>query len=397
MLKYNKIKFIFGNNFTHCNFINKFNINSQLQFISNYINSNTVSSITVTGPPNSIPPPNRAVTKDSSTIGKVTLGPSTVTEENTITTIKGTTIKEISTEGIGTVGPHTVTEKIRKDIIKYNEILRGIHYNEQNKEKFIPHPFNRRFAFTKLPIFPIEPRNLRIHGLLKKKKRGIGKKCNSKGIRHKHLKKRGNKPYNRTFEGGQTPLYKRLPKFKQSILQQNDKKYDVLNLCKLRYFIEKGRLDIRFPITQRHLYDSKCIKIKNGVHLFNVVRYPVTVLGHTAGHQPLKGNGYPFPYKIDISVASCDQSSIDVIKAVGGNITIIHYDKISLRAHIKPYKYEILPKSSRPDIKRVYELEKFRLMGCNVIYIKPFWLIQEENKLLQQFKELYQSIQYTIN
>lgn len=28
----------------------------------------------------------------------------------------------------------------------------------------------------------------------------------------------------------------------------------------------------RYPITQRHLHDSRCVKVKNGVRLFNVVR-----------------------------------------------------------------------------------------------------------------------------
>ncbi|UKK00531.2 ribosomal protein L15 [Theileria orientalis] len=265
--------------------------------------------------------------------------------------------------------------KIRKDVKIVDGKLRGVHFEEQHKyeNKFVPHPFNRRFAFSKRPLFPIEPRNLRIYGLLRHKKRGIGKKSNARGVRKKNDKNRGRKPNSRTFEGGQSPLYTRLPKYPEAILSKFDKKYDQLNLCKLRYFIERGRLDVRFPITQRHLHDSKCVKVKNGVHLFNV-------------------NNYPFPYKIDIVVASSDQSSIDVIKKVGGTVSIIHYDKIALRAHIKPYKYEILPKTARPDIKRVYELEKLRLMGCNVIYIKPLWLIKEEERLMQEFKELNQHV-----
>lgn len=32
------------------------------------------------------------------------------------------------------------------------------------------------------------------------------------------------------------------------------------------------------------------------------------------------------------------------------------------------------------------------MMGCNVIYIKPMWLIKEEERLLQEFKELNQRI-----
>ncbi len=66
----------------------------------------------------------------------------------------------------------------------------------------------------------------------------------------------------------------------------------VVVVVKLRHFIERGRLDVRFPITQRHLLESKCMtRIKHGVALFNV-------------------NDYPFPYRINIEVAGADQSSV---------------------------------------------------------------------------------------
>lgn len=266
-------------------------------------------------------------------------------------------------------------DTIRKDIkIESNGTLRGIHYNEMCKpsqpgSRFTPHPFNRRFALSKRPLFPIEPRNLRILGLLRHKKRGRGKKSSAKGTRHKHQKNRGNKPRSRTSEGGQTPLYRRLPKWPEAWLSRQEKKYDTLNLAKLRYFIEKGRLDTRFTITQRHLHDSKCVRVKNGVHLFNV-------------------NDYPFPYKIDIQVASCDQSSINAIKRVGGTISIIYYDRVNLRAHLKPYKFEVLPRTARPDIAKVHELEKLRSRGCEVYYIKPLWLIKEEKRILTEMQEL---------
>lgn len=56
-------------------------------------------------------------------------------------------------------------------------------------------------------------------------------------------------------------------------------------------------------------------------------------------------NNYPFPYKIDIEVAGSDQSSIDAIRSVGGSVTIVYYDRVNLRAHLKPYKFEVLPKT----------------------------------------------------
>ena len=46
-----------------------------------------------------------------------------------------------------------------------------------------------------------------------------------------------------------------------------------LNLSKLRYFLEQGRLDARYPILQRHLYDSRCARnVKNGVRRGSAAR-----------------------------------------------------------------------------------------------------------------------------
>ncbi|CDJ58085.1 ribosomal protein L15, putative, partial [Eimeria maxima] len=50
------------------------------------------------------------------------------------------------------------------------------------------------------------------------------------------------------------------------------KRWEPLNLAKVRRFLEQGRLDHRYPITQRHLHDSGCVRVRNGVHLFNVAR-----------------------------------------------------------------------------------------------------------------------------
>merc|ERR1712060_603720 len=113
---------------------------------------------------------------------------------------------------------------------------------------------------------------------------------------------------------------RRVPKWPAAHKHMTRKKLEPLNLAKLRMFIEKGRLDTRFPITQRHLYESRCVtKIRRGVSLFNV-------------------NDFPFPYKIDIEVACSDQSSIDMIKAVGGSVTVVYMIPIVLRAHMKPWK-----------------------------------------------------------
>ncbi|KAL8433742.1 hypothetical protein ACSSS7_003660 [Eimeria intestinalis] len=250
-------------------------------------------------------------------------------------------------------------------------------------------PRSRRHAISRKPLLPIEPRNLRQPGLRKKKRRrGRGDKSSAKGIRLKRDQQGRFKgprivasaaalavavadaaaavvvaaladaalaaadtaadasaqgvPQRKAIvqKAVKTPS---LYSFFLFFILRRRKRWDHLNLSKLRKFLEQGRLDARYPITQRHLHDSRCVKVKNGVHLFNV-------------------NDYPFPYKITIDVASADQSSIDAIRRVGGE--------------------------ARPGLEAVHFLEKMRARGCVVSYVRPQWLEAEEKRLQAELQEL---------
>ncbi|CAJ1403456.1 unnamed protein product [Effrenium voratum] len=87
-------------------------------------------------------------------------------------------------------------------------------------------------------------------------------------------------------------------------------------------------------------------------------------------------------------VACADQSSIDAIKAVGGSITIVYMERVALRAHVKPWKFEVLPRTARPGLKMTTYMEKMKARGALVKYIKPLWLIEEEKRLQTQLREL---------
>eukprot|EP00932_Pfiesteria_piscicida_P016942 SRR837773.3848.p1 GENE.SRR837773.3848~~SRR837773.3848.p1 ORF type:complete len:273 (-),score=62.85 SRR837773.3848:215-985(-) len=225
-----------------------------------------------------------------------------------------------------------------------------------------------RFALSNKPFFPILLGNLR-PPFKKKNRKKIGKGLGGKGgERHRHFRDKGKN--SKTWERGAEPLFRRIPKWQGAHKHMTRKRLEPLNLARLRYFIEKGRLDTRFPITQRHLYDCGCVtRVKKGVTLFNV-------------------NDYPFPYKIDIEVAGADQSSIDMIKAVGGTVTVVYMEPVTLRAHIKPWKFEVLPRTARPTLKMVHAMEKLKAKGAIVRYIKPLWLIEEERRLQTQLREL---------
>eukprot|EP01066_Platyproteum_vivax_P015693 Platyproteum_vivax@DN6904_c0_g1_i1.p1 len=235
---------------------------------------------------------------------------------------------------------------------------------------FTPHPFNKRFAYSDKPFFPIEPRNLRGGKCKRRKRYQIGRGFASGGTQETSLSRHGRREP-KWGEGGQWELYKRLPRWKGANDQiMNEKKaFEVLDLSKVRKYIEKGRLDSRFPITQRHLFESRCVtKVRKGISLFNV-------------------NDYPFPYKMNIEVAAADQSSIDAIKRVGGTVTVVYLERVNLRAHVKPYKFEVLPRTARPNLQMVNFLEKMRVRGANVRYIKPLWLLQEEERVQTELAE----------
>jgi large subunit ribosomal protein L15 len=98
-------------------------------------------------------------------------------------------------------------------------------------------------------------------------------------------------------------------------------------------------------------------------------------------------NDYPFPYKINIEVAGADQSSIDAIRKAGGTVTVVYMERVSLRAHLKPHRFDILPKMARPSLRMVHYLEKLRARGALVKYIKPLWLLREEKKVKDLINE----------
>ena len=57
---------------------------------------------------------------------------------------------------------------------------------------------------------------------------------------------------------------------------------------------------------------------------------------------------------------------LDAIRAVGGSVTIVYMEKIALRAHIKPWKYEVLPRTARPTLKMVHYLEKMKARSLDM-------------------------------
>ena len=102
------------------------------------------------------------------------------------------------------------------------------------------------------------------------------------------------------FEGGQMPLYQRLPK--RGFTKPNRKEYAVVNLGLIQKFIEAGKIDVAQPITEDALVASGLVRRK---------RDGVRVLAKGA-----------FSSKAEIAVTGASQPAIAAVQAAGGTLTV---------------------------------------------------------------------------
>jgi large subunit ribosomal protein L15 len=137
--------------------------------------------------------------------------------------------------------------------------------------------------------------------------RGIGSgkgKTSGKGV--KGQKAREGVALN-GFEGGQLPIYRRLPKrgFKNPFRVA----YAPLNLGTLETALESGRLNADEPLTEDHLRAAGLVRGGKGA-------LKVRLLA--------KGE---ITRKVDIAVSGASAAAIAAIEAKGGSVTVPHAEK----------------------------------------------------------------------
>ena len=151
---------------------------------------------------------------------------------------------------------------------------------------------------------------------LKKKKiskkrlgRGIGSgKGKTSGRGHKGQKSRSGVSI-KGFEGGQMPLYRRLPK--RGFRNIFKKDFNIINLIQIQSFIDKKKISDKDEINVELLLKKKIIKKKlSGVKVL--------------GKGELKS-------KISINVNKVTKSAIKKIEKNGGKINIIEIKKNNLK------------------------------------------------------------------
>jgi len=102
------------------------------------------------------------------------------------------------------------------------------------------------------------------------------------------------------FEGGQMPLYMRLPK--RGFNMRNPKKYAVINLGILQKFIDERKLNPKMDITEDVLIASGLVRRKlDGVRL----------LGKGEITSPLK-----------LTITGASKSAIEAVEKAGGSVTL---------------------------------------------------------------------------
>jgi large subunit ribosomal protein L15 len=102
------------------------------------------------------------------------------------------------------------------------------------------------------------------------------------------------------YEGGQMPLYQRLPK--RGFNKPNRKAYSVVNLGLIQKFIDEGKIDIKADITEDTLIASGLVRRKkDGIRVL------------------AKGD---FTSKANIAVTGASKGAVEAVAKAGGSLTV---------------------------------------------------------------------------
>ena len=101
------------------------------------------------------------------------------------------------------------------------------------------------------------------------------------------------------YEGGQMPLYQRLPK--RGFNKPNRKKFAVVNLGLIQKFIDAKKLDAKGEITEDAMVESGLVRRKlDGVRIL------------------AKGD---FSAKVKLNVTGASRSAVEAVEKAGGSLT----------------------------------------------------------------------------
>ena len=131
--------------------------------------------------------------------------------------------------------------------------------------------------------------------------RGIGSGSGkTSGSGHKGQKSRSGGTVRPGFEGGQMPLYQRLPK--RGFNKPNRKSYAVINLGLIQKFVDAGKIDPKAAITHDVLIASGAVRrVLDGIR--------VLAKGEVTS-------------KLNIEVHGASKSAVEAVEKAGGKLTL---------------------------------------------------------------------------
>jgi len=188
----------------------------------------------------------------------------------------------------------------------------------------------------------------------------------------------------RAFEGGQTPLYKRLPKI--GFHNPNKRDIRIVTLQKIQEFMDTGRLTAKANamLTLKDL--MTCGLISNCGEGVKIVATGMET----------------FRSPIHLEVTSASQQAIEVIEKNGGTVTCVHFNRLALRALLQPHKFDILPWRARPPPKIMqFYLDKdkagYMSPEIQIRNLKIFGSITSEHRLREEHAAFMAYKQYLVS
>ena len=188
--------------------------------------------------------------------------------------------------------------------------------------------------------------------------RGVGSgKGKTSGRGHKGQKARSGGGPRLGFEGGQTPLRLTLPR--RGAHNPHTMRFDVVSLTRLREYVDAGRFgayDYENPrtLTMKDFVDAG-LSNRKIVHGIKILAGDEMDGGEESDEESERAF-----IKVRLEVSRVSAKAKEVIERAGGEVTRVHYNRLGLRALLRPDKFPNgLPKPARapPKIRRLVDRE----------------------------------------
>ena len=246
-----------------------------------------------------------------------------------------------------------LTKKIQNLLVKYKVkflISKGLFSLQKRNFTFIDLTENSHRVTNLNELnknYNLNVTNLSDNAGSRKVRRRVGRgpgcskgKTSARGHRYRRY------PY-RHFEGGQTNVFRRLPKhgFRTKKFRAE---FSYINIHKILYLINKGRIDPSKPIGIKELFYSGGVsKVVDGIKLLS------------RGNELLKD--YP---PLNITLHSATDKALESIKSNGGSVTISHGTRLYNRYLLKPARFTKDLKEPYPSFKRVRRMLRLKDKGA---------------------------------